>query len=64
MEKVFEFVATFEEYPPRSFPPSFVPTKIMEQEKTKIKGKRALENYEKRMMPQFNDQPQTPKKSK
>lgn len=64
MDKVFEFVATFEEYPPRSFPPSFVPTKIMEQEKTKIKGKRALENYEKRMMPQSGDQQQTPKKSK
>ncbi len=52
MERVFEFVATFEEFPPRSFPPSFVPAKIMEQEKTKIKAKRALENYEKKMMPE------------
>jgi hypothetical protein len=26
-----EFVATFKEFSPRSFPPSFVPTTIMEQ---------------------------------
>ena len=25
------FVATFKEFPPRSFPPSFVPTTVMEQ---------------------------------
>jgi arylsulfatase A-like enzyme len=31
MEEVNQFVATFKEFPPRSFPPSFVPTTIMEQ---------------------------------
>jgi arylsulfatase len=30
MDVVFQFAATFKEFPPRSFPPSFVPTKIME----------------------------------
>ncbi|MGH8491571.1 MAG: hypothetical protein ACRERR_00455 [Moraxellaceae bacterium] len=30
MDEVFKFAATFKEYPPRSFPPSFVPTNIME----------------------------------
>ncbi|MDR2916779.1 MAG: arylsulfatase [Tannerella sp.] len=62
MQDVFDFVETFEEYPPRSFPPSFVPSKIMEQEKTKIKAKRALENYEKKMMPQDGQQSQSKKK--
>lgn len=50
MQDVFEFVETFDEFPPRSFPPSFVPNKIMEQEKTKIKAKKALDNYEKKFM--------------
>jgi arylsulfatase len=62
MQDVFDFVETFEEFPPRSFPPSFVPTKIMEQEKTKIKAKKALENYEKKMMPQNLQQSQSKKK--
>ncbi len=31
MDVVFHFAATFKEYPPRSFPPSFVPTTIMEE---------------------------------
>ncbi len=30
MDEVFTFAATFKEFPPRSFPPSFVPTTIME----------------------------------
>jgi arylsulfatase len=30
MQEVFEFVATFKEFPPRSFPPSFNP----EEERT------------------------------
>jgi arylsulfatase len=30
MDEVFGFVATFKEFPPRSFPPSFVPSTIME----------------------------------
>ena len=31
MDEVFKFAATFKEFPPRSFPPSFVPTTIMEE---------------------------------
>jgi arylsulfatase len=31
MDDVFVFVASFKEFPPRSFPPSFVPSTIMEQ---------------------------------
>ncbi|MBO9571925.1 MAG: arylsulfatase [Chitinophagaceae bacterium] len=38
MQTVFEFAASFEEFPPRSFPPSFVPTTIMEQTLKKIKA--------------------------
>ena len=30
MQEVFEFVGTFKEFPPRSFPPSFNPANIME----------------------------------
>jgi arylsulfatase len=31
MEDVFQFVATFKDFPPRSFPPSFNPANILEQ---------------------------------
>jgi len=31
MDEVFKFAATFKDYPPRAYPPSFVPTTIMEQ---------------------------------
>jgi len=31
MDEVFKFAATFKEFPPRSFPPSFVPSSIMEE---------------------------------
>jgi len=31
MEEVFQFAETFKEFPPRAFPPSFVPTTIMER---------------------------------
>ncbi len=51
MADVVAFVESFDKFPPRSFPPSFVPSTIMEQEKTKIKATRALENYENRMLP-------------
>ncbi len=51
MQDIFDFVATFEEFPPRSFPPSFVPSNIMEQELTKIKARKALDNYEKNFLP-------------
>jgi len=31
MDEVFKFAATFKEFPPRSFPPSFVPSTILEE---------------------------------
>ena len=31
MDEVFRFAATFKAFPPRSFPPSFVPSTIMEE---------------------------------
>jgi arylsulfatase len=43
MDVVFQFAATFKEFPPRSYPPSFNPATIMEQVKTGIKAKAALE---------------------
>jgi arylsulfatase len=41
MDEVFQFVATFKEFPPRSFPPSFVPTTVMEEQMQAIKAGRA-----------------------
>jgi len=40
MDEVFQFVATFKEFPPRSFPPSFVPTTVMEEQLQAIKAGR------------------------
>jgi len=47
MDDVFEFVATFREFPPRSFPPSFVPATIMEQTLDDIRRRRseAMDNH-------------------
>jgi len=42
MDEVFKFVATFEEFPPRSFPPSFNPANIMEAKIEGFKQRRAL----------------------
>ena len=42
MDDVFQFVETFREFPPRSFPPSFVPSNIMESTLDAIKQKKAL----------------------
>ena len=42
MEEVFKFAATFKEYPPRSFPPSFNPATVLEQTLHNIKAVRAL----------------------
>jgi arylsulfatase A-like enzyme len=41
MDRVFQFAATFKAFPPRSFPPSFVPTTIMTETLNAIKEKRA-----------------------
>ncbi len=40
-EEVFKFVATFKDFPPRSFPPSFDPANIMESTLDNIKDNRA-----------------------
>ena len=40
MDEVFKFAATFKEFPPRSFPPSFNPATIMEETLDDIKRKR------------------------
>ncbi len=48
MDEVFRFAATFKEFPPRSFPPSFNPATIMEQTLEEIKAakRRAAESRE------------------
>ncbi len=40
MDDVFAFAATFKEYPPRSFPPSFNPATVLEQTLEEIKASR------------------------
>jgi arylsulfatase A-like enzyme len=42
MDQVFAFVGTFEEFPPRSFPPSFNPANILEQTLDDIKTREML----------------------
>ena len=41
MDEVFTFAATFKEFPPRSFPPSFNPETVLEETLEDIKRKRA-----------------------
>jgi hypothetical protein len=48
MDEVFQFVATFKDFPPRSFPPSFNPANIMES---------AMEDYKTRKMLRENLDP-------
>jgi arylsulfatase len=40
MDAVGAFVLTFREFPPRSFPPSFVPANILEEQLDDIKDDR------------------------
>jgi arylsulfatase len=42
MNDVFAFVATFEEFPPRSFPPSFNPANLLDEKLREIKAGRKL----------------------
>lgn len=42
MDDVFQFASTFKDFPPRSFPPSFNPANILEQEMDSIKRKEAF----------------------
>jgi arylsulfatase A-like enzyme len=42
MDEVFQFVATFKDFPPRAFPPSFNPANILESTLDTLKQKEAL----------------------
>ncbi|WP_244540165.1 sulfatase-like hydrolase/transferase [Kaistia soli] len=42
MDDVFQFVATFDDFPPRSFPPSFNPANVMQDKMKVIRAERAL----------------------
>ncbi|MGC1274055.1 MAG: arylsulfatase [Planctomycetaceae bacterium] len=42
MDEVFQLAATFDEFPPRSFPPSFNPANVMETKLREIKAERKL----------------------
>ena len=43
IQDVFEFVSTFKEFPPRSYPPSFNPANVMEDTLKEIKAKQKLQ---------------------
>jgi arylsulfatase len=53
MDEVFKFVATFDEYPPRSFPPSFNPANLLEAKMREIKARKKLESA----FPMLNQKP-------
>ena len=42
MDEVFQFAATFDEFPPRSFPPSFNPANVLESEDARDQGRACL----------------------
>jgi hypothetical protein len=42
MDDVFQFAASFKEFPPRSFPPSFNPANILDAMMDDIKTKKSL----------------------
>jgi len=42
LDETLKFVATFDDYPPRSFPPSFNPANLMEEKLREIKAGRKL----------------------
>jgi arylsulfatase A-like enzyme len=42
MDQVFAFVASFDEYPPRSFPPSFNPANLLEEKLREIRAGQEL----------------------
>jgi arylsulfatase A-like enzyme len=44
MDEVFQFIATFDDFPPRSFPPSFNPANLMEEKLRQIKAGRKLQS--------------------
>ncbi len=50
MEEVFKFAATFKEFPPRSFPPSFNPANVLDQTLHNIKAIRTLHELKEEKM--------------
>lgn len=42
MDEVFQFVTTFKDFPPRSFPPSFNPANVMEGMMDDLKTRKML----------------------
>src|SRR6478609_8139310 len=42
MDDVFEFVASFKEFPPRAFPPSFNPANVLESTLDSVKQRREV----------------------
>ena len=58
MEEVFQFVATFKEFPPRSFPPSFNPANMLEDELKEISVKQKIERAFPMLMPKEGETPQ------
>lgn len=57
MDEVFKFAASFKEFPPRSFPPSFNPATIMEETLREIKAGRKLREA----FPMLNNPATSPK---
>jgi arylsulfatase len=58
MDEVFRFVATFDQYPPRSFPPSFNPANLLEQKVREIAaGRRLREAFPMLNSPEENKAP-------
>jgi arylsulfatase len=62
MDEVFKFVATFKEFPPRSFPPSFVPANILEETLREIKARKKLETAFPMLAPGPGDEKKEPEK--
>jgi arylsulfatase A-like enzyme len=48
MQTVYEFAATFKEFPPRAFPPSFNPANVLEEELREIKAIDKVKAYRER----------------
>jgi len=44
MDEVFQFIGTFKDFPPRSFPPSFNPANLMESTMDDIKTRKMLKD--------------------
>ncbi|MDQ6528454.1 arylsulfatase [Flavobacterium sp. LHD-85] len=61
MNDVFVFAETFKDYPPRSIPPSFNPTTIMQQT---LRGIKADQYVEKNVLPKLKEEEQEAKKKK